>query len=169
MENFVFRHQNGDMYMKTVQEIQNQIFEEINDPQNKIQLKVQKKQINRDEYLKEIENRCKKAGLSDDETIDILLLVDKSLWGFGILDELIYDPEISDIRLINENSIRVKRLGKRESSNIHFASREEYERYIEFITNRNNTNISVTNATQVFTDKDSCRTDMLRFSLTSGL
>ena len=33
----------------------------------------------------------------------------------------------------------------------------------------NNTNISVSNAAQVFTDKDSCKTDILRFTLVSKL
>ena len=37
------------------------------------------------------------------------------------------------------------------------------------ITNRNNTNMSIVNAAQVFTDKDSCPTDILRFSLVSDL
>lgn len=155
--------------MANVQDVQAQIFEEINDPSNKIMLQVQKKQINRDEYLKEIETRCKKEGLNDEEAEDIVYLVDKSLWGFGILDDLISDPDISDIRLVSENCIRIKRNGKRMDAGIKFASKAEYERYIEFITNRNNTNVSIQNAAQVFTDKDSSKTDILRFSLVSDL
>ena len=155
--------------MKDVIEVQKEIFEEINDPNNKIYLKVQKKNIDRDEYLESIAKRCKREGLSEEEIEDICLLVDKALWGFGILDELINDPEISDIRLINENTIRIKRLGKREETDLRFESKEEYMRYIEHITNRNNTNISIVNAAQVFTDKDTCKTDRLRFSLVSDL
>ena len=142
--------------MANVQDVQAQIFEEINDPSNKIMLQVQKKQINRDKYLKEIEARCKKEGLSEEEAE-------------GILDDLISDPDISDIRLVSENCIRIKKNGKRMDAGIKFASKAEYERYIEFITNRNNTNVSIQNAAQVFTDKDSSKTDILRFSLVSDL
>lgn len=155
--------------MKTVGEVQAEIFNEINDPVNKIHLKVVKKQITRDEYITQVRDRCSKEGLTDEETDDIAYLVDKSLWGFGIIDDLIMDPDISDIRLINENQIRIKKNGKRYPTNIKFNSKEEYENYIDFITSKNNTNISIANAAQVFTDKDSCATDILRFSLVSDL
>lgn len=153
----------------TVQDVQKQIFEEINDPKNQIHLRVQKKTLDRDEYLGSIKKRCEKDGLSEEETEDIVYLVDKSLWGFGIIDDLIMDPDISDIRLMDENHVRIKRLGKRYPANVKFNSKEEYEKYIDFITSRNNTNMSVVNAAQVFTDKDSCPTDILRFSLVSDL
>lgn len=155
--------------MSTVQEMQQEIFEEINNPENKIHLKVQKKLLDRNEYLKEIRTRCERASLSEDEIEDIVYLVDKSLWGFGIIDDYITDKDISDIRLVNKDTVRIKKKGKRLSTPIHFQSDEEYKRYIEFITNRNNTNMSIMNAAQVFTDKDTCDTDILRFSLTSEL
>ena len=155
--------------MKTVQEVQEEIFNEINDPKNQIYLKVQKKMIERSEYLSEIREKCERYGLEDEEIEDIVFLVDKSLWGFGVIDELIMDPDVSDIRLQDEDHIRVKRLGKRYPTSIKFGSRQEYEKYIDFITSRNNTNVSVVNAAQVFTDKDSCPTDILRFSLVSDL
>lgn len=152
-----------------VVEVQEKIFNEINNPEEKIHLRVQKKQINRKEYLNEIYNRCIKYGLKKEEAEDIRYLVEKSLWGFGIIDDLVMDPKISDIRLVDENTVRIKTEGKRKPTSIKFQSVEEYKRFIEFITNRNNTNISVTNAAQVFTDKDSCPTDILRFSLVSDL
>lgn len=150
-------------------EVQEKIFNEINNPEEKIHLRVQKKQINRKEYLNNIYNRCIKYGLETEEAEDIRYLVEKSLWGFGIIDDLVMDPTISDIRLVDENTVRIKTEGKRKPTGIKFQSVEEYKRFIEFITNRNNTNISITNAAQVFTDKDSCSTDILRFSLVSDL
>lgn len=154
---------------RTIEQFQEDIFEEINNPENKIYLKVQKKQIERIPYLNEIRKKGKREGLSEEEVEDVCFLVEKALWGFGILDELIEDPDVSDIRLVDENDVRLKRLGKREESGLSFGTKEEYERYIEFITNRNNTNISLVNAAQVFTDKDTCPTDILRFSLVSAL
>lgn len=153
----------------TVEQFQKEIFDEINNPNNKIHLKIQKKQIERAPYLEETRKRAKNQGLSEEEINDVCYLVDKSLWGFGCLEDLIEDETISDIRLISENEIRIKRLGKREASDITFDSKEEYEKYIEFITNRNATNISIVNAAQVFTDNDTCPTDILRFSLVSQL
>lgn len=155
--------------MMTIEQLQEEIFEEINNPENKIHLKVQKKQIERVPYLDSIRRRAKKEGISEEDAEDLCFLVEKALWGFGCLDELIEDPDISDIRLVCEDDIRVKRLGKREATDIKFESKEEYKRYVEFITNRNSTNISLVNAAQVFTDKDTCPTDILRFSLVSDL
>ena len=155
--------------MRTLQELQNEILNEINNPENKIYLKVQKKQIDRASYLNEIRNRCYKEGFDEQEANELSFIVDKMLWGFGLIDDLVSDPDISDIRLINENTVRIKKFGKRLPTNIKFVSKEEYERYIEFITSRNNTTMSITNAAQVFTDKDSCETDILRFSLVSDL
>lgn len=155
--------------MKTVQEVQKEIFDEINDPKNQIYLRVQKKNLKRDEYLEEIRKRCEKNGLETEDVEDIVYLVDKSLWGFGLIDDLISDPDISDVRLMDENHVRIKKLGERYPANVKFSTRQEYEKYIDFITSRNNTNISIVNAAQVFTDKDSCPTDILRFSLVSDL
>lgn len=154
---------------KDIAQIQKEIFDEIEDPENKIPLKISKKQINREEYLGDLKKRCMAEGATEEQADDVVFLVDKSLWGFGIIDPLISDEEISDIRLVDENTVRVKRLGKRESTNVRFKDETEYERYIEFITSRNNTNVSIVNAAQVFTDKDTCETDILRFSLMAPL
>lgn len=155
---------------KSAADVQNEIFADIENPEKKIMLRVQKKEIARESYLEGIRNRCFSEGLSEEETEGIVYLVDKSLWGFGILDAFInVDDTISDVRLIDENNVRIKRLGKREATDIKFSSYGEYKRYIEFITNRNHTTMSVANAAQVFTDKDSSPTNILRFSLVSDL
>ncbi len=155
--------------MSNVIEIQEQIFNEINDPQTKIMYNVQKRKLDKTTFLNNTYMRCKKEGLSDDEAKDIVYLVNKALWGFGILDDLVLNPDISDIRLIDKDNIRIKKLGQRMGTGIKFISDEEYIRYIEFITNRNNTNMSLTNANQIFTDKDTCPTDILRFTLVSDM
>lgn len=155
--------------MGNVIEFQSELLNEINNPEKGIFLAVQKKTLKRSDYLSGIRKRCKEAELTGEETEDIVSLVDKTLWGFGILDELVDDPEVSDIRLVNENIVRIKKNGKRYATNIKFKDRKSYEDYIEFITSRNNTNMSFTNAAQVFTDNTTCATDILRFSLTSSL
>ena len=151
--------------MANVQEVQEKIFDEINDASNKIMLQVQKKQLNRDEYLKKIETRCRKEGLNDEETNDVVYLVDKALWGFGILDDLISDPDISDIRLVSEDCVRIKKNGKRMDAGIAFASEKEYRQFIDYVATRNQVNISNLNAIQRFTDTESHPDFIFRFTL----
>ena len=155
--------------MKDIEQLQEEVFKEIENPENRVYLRVSKKQIIREDYLAELKKKCLREGVTEEEADDLCFLVDKALWGFGALDTLIQDEDVSDIRLIDENTVRIKRLGKREETLVKFESKQEYERYIEFITSRNNTNMSIINAAQVFTDKDTCPTDILRFSLVSPL
>lgn len=89
-------------------------------------------------------------------------------FGYNILDELINDEDISDIRIVSENNIRVKRLGKRESTNIKFKSREEYIKFVDFIAAKNKVNLSSLNASQIFTDKESNEKFILRFAISTG-
>ena len=155
--------------MKSVAELQKEIMDRINDPEEHVFLDVSKKNITREEYLSDVRCQCEENGIDPEDTNDLVEQVDRVLWGFGILDDMIADPDISDIRLIDENHIRIKKLGKRYPADVRFASKSEFERYIDFITSRNETSMSIVNAAQVFTDKDSCKTDILRFSLVSDL
>lgn len=154
----------------SISEFQDMIIERINNPENSIYIKVQKKNIIREEYLQSIREEGYEYGLTDEQLDDVILLVDKTLWGFGVLDYLINeDDTVSDIRLVDKDTVRVKRRGKRMNANVHFISDEEYKKYIQFITGRNSVNMSISNAAQVFTDKDSSPTNILRFSLVSDL
>ena len=156
--------------MKTVGEFQKEIISEINDPENKIYLRIKSKAITKESYLADLKRRGLMEGLTEEEIDDVCYLAEKALWGFGVLDFLINnDDTISDIRLMDENNIRVKKQGHRESVPIKFNSRAEYENYIDFITGRNSVNVSISNAAQVFTDKDSSPTNILRFTLASEL
>lgn len=61
----------------TVEQFQKEIFDEINNPNNKIHLKIQKKQIERVPYLEEVKKRAKSQGLSEEEMNDVCYLVEK--------------------------------------------------------------------------------------------
>ena len=162
--------ENPNTQNMSVGDFQKMIMDEINESDNKIFLQVQKKTLNKNEFLNSIRNRAKEAKLTDEQIEDVLLLVTKTLWGFGPLDYYINeDPTISDIRLISKDEVRAKRNGVRETLNVKFSSDNEYDRYIELIAGRNSVNLSVSNAVQVFTDKDSSPTNILRFSLVSDL
>ena len=148
----------------------------IDDPTNRIYIQVQRKTLKRKDFRQKIVEDGKKRGISDDVVKAVADDIDKALWGFDIIDDLINnDDSVSDIRLINENDIRVKKRGKRMAATdkngdpIRFPSKEAYIRFIEHITTRNNTNTAISNAAQVFTDKDSSENSILRFSLVSDL
>jgi pilus assembly protein CpaF len=148
----------------------------INDPQNRIYLRVQKKDLDRKAFRQKILDDAEKRGVSMEAATYVADDIDKALFGFDIIDDLVsHDDSVSDIRLVSENDIRIKRFGKRLPAldkfgrPLRFESKEAYIRFIEHITTRNNTNTAISNAAQVFTDKDSSENSILRFSLVSDL
>ena len=50
--------------------------------------------------------------MTDEQKAEVLELVRRELWGYGIIDELIHDMEISDIKTYSAGNIRIKRMGK---------------------------------------------------------
>ena len=95
--------------------------DEIENPENKYYVKVQRKVISRDSFLEKIREDGIKKGVSEEEIERTVKIVQKDLWGFGIIDELINErDDVSDIRLTDENTIRIKTLGKREGTELCF-------------------------------------------------
>lgn len=90
------------------------------------------------------------------------------VWSYDILDELIADKDISDIKVYDYNHIRVKRLGKREDCNLAFRSERHYIKFVEHVALKNKVSISDQNAAQNFVDKESCTEAILRFNVTTG-
>jgi pilus assembly protein CpaF len=98
----------------------------------------------------------------------VLSFVNKEIWGYGLIDELIHDKTISDIKIHDANRIRIKREGKRESSTITFPSEESYERFVTRLLERNKVNLGTANAIQTFTDAEQDGF-ILRLAVISGL
>ena len=90
------------------------------------------------------------------------------VWSYDILDELIADSDVSDIKVYGYNHIRVKRLGKREGSPLSFRSEKHYTKFVEHVALKNKVSISDQNAAQNFVDKESCPEAILRFNITTG-
>lgn len=89
--------------------------------------------------------------------------------GYHILDPLIKDKEVSDIKIISYDKIRVKRLGKREDSDIRFGSPQELKRFTEFIAAKNQVSVSRAHAMQSFTDKSGNKDFILRFNISQSI
>lgn len=92
--------------------------------------------------------------LTEEEKELVLDLVKKDIWGYGIIDDLIHDKEISDIKLYNAKNIQIKRLGKRGGCDITFEDEKDYNRFVTKILERNKINLGTANAIQTFTDSE---------------
>lgn len=89
--------------------------------------------------------------------------------GYHVLDPLIQDKEVSDIKIISYDRIRVKRLGKREDSAVCFKSVQELKQFAEFIAAKNQVSISRVHAMQSFTDKSGAQDFILRFNISQSM
>ncbi|MDD3138850.1 MAG: ATPase, T2SS/T4P/T4SS family [Lachnospiraceae bacterium] len=118
------------------------------------------------EELSEYQDENKRL-LTEEEKDMVLNLVRKELWGYGPIDDLIHDKGISDIKLYGDN-IRIKRIGKRGSSDILFENEREYQKFVTKILERNKVNLGTANAIQTFTDR-SQPDFILRITIISGL
>ena len=98
----------------------------------------------------------------------VMQQVKKELWGYGLIDELIHDKDISDIKLHSSKQIMVKRKGQRSSSGLTFESDEMYENFVTRLLERNRVNLGTANAIQTFTDA-SQDDFILRITAVSGL
>ncbi len=89
----------------------------------------------------------------------------KFIWGYYVLEEAINDKDISDIKVLNESNVRIKRKGKRMNTDIKFPSKSDYKRFVSMVAVKNKTNLSDINAIQSFTDKESNKDFILRFNI----
>ena len=88
------------------------------------------------------------------------------VWSYYIIDELIADKDISDIRITDASHVYIKKKGVRSLSKVRFDSPKDYERFIERVVLKNRVNMGNNNAITVFTDK-SLKDWILRFNLST--
>lgn len=87
------------------------------------------------------------------------------VWTYDVIDPLIQDGDVSDIKILSADRIRVKRLGKRMGTEVTFRSSSHYRKFVSHIAAKNKINLSNMNAMQTFTDKDSSPDFRLRFNI----
>ena len=90
--------------------------------------------------------------------------LERALFQLYIVQDLIDDPDITDVKITSPDSIRVRVHGDAYLSNITFINAEDYIRFIQGIAVKNNVDLSV--PTQTFTD-ESDPNYILRFSITA--
>lgn len=120
-----------------------------------------------EEFRKSVKRFFTGKGLKDKEAEELTYRFIKSTEGYQILEELINDESISDIKVLSFDNIRVKRNGKRESTNIKFKDNDDYKKFIKVVAATNEINLSRINAMQTFLDKDSNDKFRLRFNIST--
>lgn len=133
-------------------------------------LKVKKGQMSKQEFLEVArEHIAYYYEVSPAVTRDLLDLFEQYVFGYSILSPLIDDEEVTDIRVVSYDTIRIKKLGKRMESDIAFTSSKEYQQFVQYVATKNQVNISNLNAIQRFTDGDSHPRFILRFTISMPL
>lgn len=101
------------------------------------------------------------------ELDDVMGEFSRYLWGYYVLDPLINNMDVSDIKCMDYNHVRIKERGVRKDSDVSFLDRKDYRQFVQLIAVKNRTNLSDLNAVQTFTDKDSSPDFILRFTITT--
>lgn len=138
-------------------------------PERNYLANIQRGSISKDTLFMAMRSYFEEKGLSDEAIEQELKKIEKYIWGYYIIEDLINDETISDIKIYNENNVRIKRFGKRFSGNVKFRDKKDYLRFVDIICSRNKVNLSDLDAIQIFTDIDSNEKFRLRFNLTSSI
>lgn len=114
------------------------------------------------EYLKRYH-----ANLTENDVHVIVNKVLIGVYGNYVLEELINDECISDIKVLAPDKIRVKANGKRLTSNARFIDTDDYIRFVEGLAIRNGLDLRE-RAIHVFTDKYTNSKFIMRFNITTS-
>ncbi len=104
--------------------------------------------------------------LSENDATIVMKKVYSAVFGNYVLDDLLNDSSISDIKVMAFNKIRVKVGGKRMTSNLNFIDEEDYSRFIMSLALRNGLDLQA-NAICPFTDTTTNPNCIMRFNITT--
>ncbi len=133
-------------------------------------LALKKGNITRSEFMLEAEEHIKKyIPLPEESRRELLDRFEEYVFGYSRLSVLIDDPDVSDIRVVSHDCIRIKKKGRRMQCDIAFRDEREYRQFVDYVAMKNQANISNLNAIQRFTDSDSHPDFILRFTISMPL
>ena len=124
--------------------------------------------LRKEHVVTEVETYIAKLTDDEEERRAVYNGFESFVWKYDILDPLIADDSISDIKVYDWNHIRIKRLGKRCGTTVKFRDEKHFLKFIEHVAIKNKVSISDQNAAQNFTDKNSSPDAILRFNVTTG-
>ena len=89
------------------------------------------------------------------------------VWSYDVIDTLIADRDISDIKIYDYDHIRIKKLGKRMGTDVKFRDQKQYKRFVSHVAVKNKVSISNQNALQRFVDAKTSPDAILRFNIST--
>lgn len=113
--------------------------------------------INKKEFFEEKikEYLCLKYLVDDISSYqDIINKILNKIFGYGILQKYIENPDISDIRVVKYNAIFVKEKGKWIKKEEKFETKKEFRDYIKYCAIKNNEEINFEKPLAIMNDKE---------------
>lgn len=123
--------------------------------------------VSKEAFLNSVYRYLNTRGIDGEDKEIAIENFKKYIWGYHVLEDVINDPSISDIKVMDVNNVRVKRYGKRENTDIKFNSEEDLKSFVNYVAVKNQINLSDLNAIQTFTDQDSNKDYIMRFTVTT--
>lgn len=130
--------------------------------------------VSREKILKEIREQLSEyqseggATITEEEKDMVMELIDRELWGYGIIDPFIHEADISDIKIYGAKRVMGKEVGQRIPLPVEFDSEKVYLKFVSKLLERNKINLGTANAIQTFTDT-SLDDFILRITVISAL
>ena len=123
---------------------------------------------NRDKFRSEITAYVKRIyRISDAKMQRFIDYIEQYIFKFHVLTTVMEAPDISDIKVLAWDNVRIKQLGERKGTDIKFWSPEDLRGFVEMIAVKNGINMGKVNAIQTFTDKKSSPDFIYRFNIST--
>lgn len=133
-------------------------------------ISMKKGTLSREGFLEQVREFISQTyELEPEKAEELVSMFEQYVFGYSRISPLIDDSEISDIRVISYDNIRIKKKGKRMDAGICFQSEKEYRQFVDFVATKNQINLSNLNAIGRFTDTDSHPEFILRFTISMPL
>ena len=130
--------------------------------------------VSREKILKDIREQLGEyqseggAAITEEEKDMVMELIDRELWGYGIIDPFIHEADISYIKIYGAKRVMGKEVGQRIPLPVEFDSEKVYLKFVSKLLERNKINLGTANAIQTFTDT-SLDDFILRITVISAL
>ena len=122
----------------------------------------------REKFRKEIMEYIRRIyRISDTKIQRFITYIEQYIFKFHVLTEVMEAKDISDIKVLSWDNVRIKQLGKRKGTGIRFWSPEDFRGFVEMVAVKNGINMGKVNAIQTFTDKKSSPHFIYRFNIST--
>lgn len=122
----------------------------------------------REKFRKEVVEYIRRIyRISETKIQRFVTYIEQYIFQFHVLTEVMEAKDISDIKVLAWDNVRIKQLGKRKGTKIRFWSPEDFWGFVEMIAVKNGINMGKVNAIQTFTDKKSSPDFIYRFNIST--